>query len=282
MALHLKSVLTMVILLTAAGATGPAIAGAATTAPSAPSTAGCHSLHASGKSDKQATTALANYINTLREEGMTPDQVEAGLASTYCIVRIDHSDGTVSAASSVNSDVKSRPPTIDYDNQAHLYYAIAYWDWQNTNFLDDGFNPFSPYTKNLGGTDGFAVTFNTGLLMSGWSASWSGNGCHYGSGGTSTAATGDQYGAGFKFQDQDYLNNCVGFNVYHGQEVISFTHTQTKTCKSVQGFSNYGHSWSTTSLSGFSIGVYSIGFSWTSAGHDWASQSQPGGVATVC
>ena len=205
------------------------------------------------------------------------------MASTYCLARIDHSVCTMSPdSSSVKEDVKAAAPTIEYDNQAKEYYVIADWDWQNLGFMDDGANLFSPYTKNLGGPDGFGISFNTSLLMAGWSASWWGN-CHYGTSTSSTASSGNQYGAGFKFQDQDYAtNSCFGLNTYHGDEVISFTHTQTKKCQNVQAYTKYGHSWSSTSLTGFSIGLYSVGMSWSTSSNQWEASSQPGGVATVC
>jgi hypothetical protein len=98
------------------------------------------------------------------------------------------------------------------------------------------------------------------------------------------ACAGNQYGAGFCRQDKAayIVHDVYDLNMYNGELVLSWYGTTSGKCANVQGFAKYAHTWSSTGLTGFTIGIYSIGVTWRTEGHQWSSSSQPGYVATVC
>jgi hypothetical protein len=249
------------------------------------------SFDASGtnRGAKFGAEQLDKVLTRLTQQGYTDLEIETYLSQRLCIVPIDggvEARSRIELASSTNSDLKVSPPSLSHDTQAHLYYSITKWNWNNTDWKSDRtFNPGG--NSNVGGDDGIATSFNKSLIMRGYSASYWGNGCAgFGTHTTSTASDANSYGAGFTFQDINGsryttgTNLCYDYNAIHGQEVISFKATS---CTSgVQAFGRYGHSWSSTSLTGFSVGPYSIGIYWTSNSNRWYSSSQPSNVVTVC
>jgi hypothetical protein len=232
---------------------------------------------------------LDKVLTRLAQRGDTDLDIETYLAQRLCIVPID---GGVAARSQIEltastaSDMLVSPPSLSHDTQAHLYYSITKWGWNNSDWKSD--RTFNPGGNNsVGGPDGIATAFNQSLLMRGYSASYWGNGCaSFGTRTTSTASDANSYGAGFSFQDINGsryttgTNLCYDYNTLHGQEVISFY--ASKCITGVQAFGRYGHTWSSTSLTGFSIGKSSIGITWTSTSNRWYSSSQPSNVVTVC
>lgn len=138
----------------------------------------------------------------------------------------------------------------------------------------------------MGGVDGFGTSFNTAVIMRGYSVTLFGDAPYPASQVVSTASDANTYGAGFTFQDKGECwlaasQTCTdSLNVRSGQEVLSFKGTGT--CKTVYGFSKYGHTWSSTRVAGVGIGIYSVSTSMSLSSSQWPSASQPGNAARVC
>jgi hypothetical protein len=73
-----------------------------------------------------------------------------------------------------------------------------------------------------------------------------------------------------------------------GYGVYSFTHGEvfynisSIGCGTVQAFSQYWHTWSSTGINGIGVGPWSFTVSWSSEGHDWPQGSQPSNAVTPC
>ncbi|MBV6729825.1 hypothetical protein [Nocardioides daeguensis] len=254
---------------------------AATAAPSKCSSA------STGRTEQQTNNYVSNYVAGLRQKGRPQDQIDSDLAQNLCLVRIDNGGATTSVvASSAGSAVTVTPPRIYWDNQAARYYAISGWKLSNAIKNDmpaTGLN----VTKNIGGHDGFATSFNASLLLTGYALTYYGDPPFASSANVANASAANSYGAGYSFQDKgrnvyDMAGTGDNFrtNVRSGQEVISFK--KSGTCKSVYGFASYGHTWSSTAVNGVGVGPYSISFQWSTTSNKWTAASQPGGTATVC
>lgn len=258
--------------------------------------ANCHSpsIDANGvnRGAQYGTEQLDKVLTQLRQQGSSDLDIETYLADKLCIVPADGgvaARSNIELTSSTNSDMAVSVPTLSHDTQAHLYYSITKWNWVNSDWKQDKtFNPNG--ISNVGGPDGIATSFSKSLTMKGHSATWWGNGCVFSTsaaGTTSTASDISQYGVGFTFQDKNGAryttgtNLCYDYNAIHGQEVLSFVGPSS--CVSgVQAFGTYGHTWSSTSLTGFSIGLSSIGIAWSSTSNRWQSAGASSGTITVC
>ncbi len=186
---------------------------------------------------------------------------------------------------STNSSVIAYAPSIEWDRQAGKYYAISRWKWITNGFSSETGFPINT-DRTIGGADSFGTSFNTGLLLTGYSLTLFGDAPYSSTAIISPAADANAGGAGYTFQDraqcrQTTFNACTfRLNVRSGQEVIGFK--KSGTCKTVYGFAKYTHTWSSTKVTGMNIGIYSIGVATSSQSNVWSSQSQPGGTATVC
>src|SRR5205085_2900696 len=138
-------------------------------------------------------------------------------------------------------------------------WSLTTFNWKNNNFRYDA--TLDGAAKNIGGLDGIATAFSSTLLMKGYYATLASKGCFAGRTVT-TAADANSYGAGFTFQDKGIFSTCASGSyddsAYSGQEVLWFNDPGSS-CKYIQGFAKYTHTWSTTAVTGFSIGVISIG-----------------------
>jgi hypothetical protein len=228
------------------------------------------------------------------------------LASTYGVIPKGKSSRPANRPayrpdSSPTSSTFSLPvPQILYDSCGHDWYAYAHYDWKSMSAIksDAGLcGDEEDVTCNVGGYDGFGITFSRAIadpedyFMQTW-----GTTSHYP---TSTSRTwvedGGAYGATFIGQDKwcYYVGklpcttnicsgNCVhpqDYSFYHGE---LFYDMNSIGCGSLKAYSKYLHTWSSTSIDGFSVGPYSFGIQWASSGHDWPLGSQPSSTVTPC
>jgi hypothetical protein len=246
----------------------------------------CISASERGSNDAQI---VDRFIAERVSRGYSEDRIQADLTSQLCLVRVDRSQRTSAspmlAAASNASAVSVTPPAIQWDSQAARFYAISRWKWVSNGFSGDISFWGSNSDHAIGGNDSFGTSFNTSLLLTGYSMTAFGDSPYASSKSISPAADASASGAGYVFLDHatcvPTVNACsFRLNVRSGQEVISFK--KSGTCKTVYGFAKYTHSWNSTAVTGIDIGVYSIGVSTSTTSNYWSSSSQPGGTASVC
>jgi hypothetical protein len=231
--------------------------------------------------------SVALFLAHQHRRGVPSDTIDARLARQLCLLRIDH--GTLATASSTRH-AKVTPPKIYYDSKNHDYFATLFSDWQDTAFTsdDDLLPPLlacgATSGARDGGADALGLSFNASLLMGRSAQSQWGNTCIY-AGSTSTRpCESSQYGVAYCRQDKVGVHDlrAADLNMYHAEIVQRIIGTKSGKCESVQAFGKYGHTWSSTSVSGVSIGLWTIGISYSASTHRWYSASQAGGMATVC
>lgn len=218
----------------------------------------------------------------LHQNHATQSEVVARMSRDFGLEQvrpIDEGLLAVSPAASTNADVTVDRPTYFWDNPHHMGFVYASWQWSAAGAarLADEANCMSLLLqcarKAVGGPDGFAVTMNGSYVPSSYYLSVSDrNGVYQGMPALSTSST---TGAGFTGQDQFWGNvNNANYSWYSGVATLSFTGFNG--CgKTLQMFSRLAHSWSTTSVNGFSIGVWSIGVNWNNTSYAWSAASQP-------
>ncbi|WP_243299725.1 hypothetical protein [Bacillus litorisediminis] len=157
-------------------------------------------------------------------------------------------DTNVEIASTIN-DVDMPKPTMYYDNDMQMYVMTGYWNWNKT-YPD----------STVGGTDGFAL----GVAQEQISVFEHGLRTSKKDGTSSTPSVQSPYvngyGIGFEFQDSGLGLN---YNCYKGTGWVYFRfYNGTPVGKTINFNSKYGHSWSSTEVTGFSIGPTDLGISW--------------------
>jgi hypothetical protein len=227
---------------------------------------------ADGTLDEQ----LGVDINALYAAGLSQDQVEVAIDKQWCLMRVGRAPSGPEPLS-VNTDATFATPSLFYDSQLHHYYAAGYYHWVNDNFYSDG-------SGDIGGYDGAGLRLAGGAIEQypeGQSFSYSDNpavtSCsgHFGSGYTNHPQDVNEYGVGFKVQDEAAGFLCNGsfkhdLNMYAGTVVDTFAGLLNGPCKTLQVYADYSHSWQTTSLTGFRISQTGFGVSWANAGHEWS------------
>jgi len=169
------------------------------------------------------------------------------------------------APMSTNSAVTLSTPGIYYDSQAHYYYVTATWN----------FTKSPPDGGEQKGQDGFGVSFSRQINNMGGSlfvcaknGSTTTNICEY----ADNYASNNAYGAGWTFSNFVPLTGGF-FAAGHGSMVFAF---KLLSSGCLQTFTQYAHSWSSTSVTGVSVGKWSVGVSWRSSGHQWTKASAAG------
>ena len=70
-------------------------------------------------------------------------------------------------------------------------------------------------------------------------------------------------------------------NSLHGEMVVQF-HAVSGCHSNFQAFFDYGHDWSSTTITGISIGVDSFGISWSTTVHKFEATRYSTTPITVC
>ncbi|MFD8384928.1 hypothetical protein ACFV2X_41490 [Streptomyces sp. NPDC059679] len=237
-----------------AGATGAAAA------------RGCVSkLPDSAKAQTDRVTAL---IQKLEGQGLSQERIDAKLAADYCLERVDGGGSDLSTLGSPSDEIKLSKPVIYKTSGKDRYIAAAGWKWKR-------------FPGNVNGYDAFGITFSKKVTPLAHSLVYQGNGNLYGKKKVTQAQESGPYGSGFLFNEGPrniYRGDMQG---YQGLMGISFKASKVG-CWNLQAFSKYGHSWKSTRATGFSIGKWSIGVTWTNYNHNWQQASQPSKEVTVC
>ncbi|HMK22447.1 MAG TPA: hypothetical protein VK466_08930 [Terriglobales bacterium] len=183
--------------------------------------------------------------------------------------------------STVATDAAVNPPTIYFDAVHREGIITSSWQWAKSGeakIPDElgackvAVNPCTTF-HNVGGNDAYGVSTSRGLGWINFSAGTIGAGTN-----RSLILT-DSGPGGAEWKGQDQFKGHPGNPQYtwdYGAEVSGIS--SWNGCSTVQGFAKISHTWSSTDVTGFSIGVWSIGFQWNSTSNHWEHASQPGNL----
>ena len=271
----------LVSIIATAGTATPAIHGAA-----APR---CGSATLSKVSDR---------IAHLRAAGASWSAIDKALASQFCLTPLTpRSDLTLVSTSP--SQISFSAPHVYADSSNNEYYSVGMWDWSNSSLSDlyhDAQSPGGNTTVNVGGPDGVATNYDTGLVQDTTNgkqteAEYWGTGAYFGFGQSTTYAANNKYGTGFRIQDKlrEVLKNgqwVTDYNMMHGEIVTEFFGTKSGKCETgVAGWMHYGHTWRSGSVgTSFSIGTGGggVNFEFNSTNLSWPVVSAQSSPSTVC
>jgi hypothetical protein len=216
-----------------------------------------------------AAKALDRAVAEMRIAGRTAEQIDATLSSRYGIKAV----GQKSAPQTIVSPLSDRntlsvpAPAVYYDQCARYWWVLATWDF--SSIVQMRSDAGSCNNCAVGPRDVFGMGFTRDVADPGsWSASsW---------GATSVypfayRGIGHTSNHGVTMEDQDRF--CRGgicaaddYNMFHGQLVYTI---DIIGCGYLTVHSKYGHSWSSVSLTGVSIGYPEIGISWSNDTNSW-------------
>ncbi len=258
-----------------------------------PKSVACRAAGATVLADPHAGAKAVNaLIADMSRSGSTQEAIDAALQAKLCLFKVQGVTlpgvNTKLVASNNTMVTVSKPNVyLACPNEActgYYYYVNSLWNWPGDGYAADGI-PCPGCTKNNGGYDGIGISLSNSMNMRSYTGSMWGKGCKFG---TTVLApsTANQYGAGFRFQDKIFFgsacssSNGVDSNARSGSEVVTFW--PPTSCKTVQAFATYNHTWSSTTINGISIGKWSIGFSWNTTSNQWSRVSSPGTQVTLC
>ncbi|GAA1370874.1 hypothetical protein GCM10009661_30650 [Catellatospora chokoriensis] len=239
------------------------------------------------------TSPASAAIDPAAAVGQKRDQllalVQAGASDTTIqsrlgLVKVSQpSSGGIEPMSS-QGDATVSTPTIYYDTQAKYYYASASFSWNNQQTKADGSG------GNVGGYDGFAIRFNKDITNMGTGASF----CP-GNWGGATPYPGtkpgcvvvqpednDDFGSSYKYQDKLNQAYCGGTDypscwIYIGAKGTIVHSFKKSWAGCLQVYSKYGHTWSSTQISGINVSNGSISFDFSSSSYRWDISSSNSG-----
>jgi hypothetical protein len=230
---------------------------------------------------KIRSNTIHQALFAMGRAGMSNDQIAQSLWSRYQVRMVTkaapNAGGT--AFSTTNAYLTLPTPSIAYDTQAHIYYAVAYWSF-NSNAIGELMSEAGYcFGCNHGGYDGFGMTFNHAVTISGEDAtSWGRTSCGYY--GTSQVPLSRNDSAGDVFEKQDRSNFSVcnspagDYNMYNGEAVTDLTAASVTCPLNVR--SVYAHTWSSASITGASISYNSITFNISNSFNSWQRTSGAG------
>jgi hypothetical protein len=153
-------------------------------------------------------------------------------------------------------------------SQGEIWYAIAKWTWV-TYPSSNGVG----CNVNVGGRDGFGVSMNRDVQNVGESLLT----CNrLGKCDTTLGSLSDNSarGTSYTFQDNIEGGQAVGWgNTDTGTLTFSF---RPLSSGCIQAFSKYGHTWSSTAVTGVGVGPWSISISWSAIDNHWDLASAAG------
>ena len=229
-----------------------------------------------------AAENLSNFAEALASNGETQNQINNTIAADLCVTPItpNVSLGISPLAASVNSDMTLSPASIYLDTATNQYLSLTGWSWDNTNYSGEISGlPTSPV--NIGSTDGFGTSVSGGVTVYSSSLSYGGAGCYFAATTTSSPSSSSSIGQAYKFQDK-YVVGSQGKcnNSKTGQ--MSMMINNPTSCKTVQIFSAYGHTWSSTTITGITLGSSSVGISFSTTANSWRLASNPNPSFNIC
>jgi hypothetical protein len=224
--------------------------------------------------------AGAKLIESMRQAGASDAAIDAAMASDLCMTRVPDSKTASSVApmTSSSSAVRVYAPVWYWDTnngtRQPWYDVYVSYSWLNTSFTSEvGIGAD-------GGPDGFAMSFNTGMLwVPGVPAEFDFHGHSYWGWQYDTSPdTQNQDGAGFLDQDYSYSGDLT---MYSGTLYTS-VYRPTSGCANVQAFAKYSHTWSSTGLTGVGVGPWAISFSWADSNYLWNVSGPGSAIKYLC
>ncbi|WP_147315400.1 hypothetical protein [Asanoa ferruginea] len=218
----------------------------------------------------------------LTQAGATDAQIKKSLG----LIRVPGDSAPDVAPLSSNTSATVGTPSIYYETARQLHYASTNFRWTNLSTMGDG----AYGGGNVGGRDAFAIRFsqdvqNHGVAASFCPGNWTGAtpypttkpGCI-----VVSPEDNNSDGASFAYQDRTQGARCSGTDypscgIYVGaQGTLVFTFKKTGTgC--LQVFSKYGHTWSSTTISGVSLSNSGITMNFSSTSNKWEISSPNSG-----
>jgi hypothetical protein len=178
-------------------------------------------------------------------------------------------DPSTELVATTSNDVTMNTPRVYWDTTYNRYTATASYGWKNDNFGCCG---------NVGGYDGFALRSNRAIgNTTGVTGRFSGKpGLAYGTTIVSNPSDNNVYGAAYRWQDTSraLAGGRIDYNMYSGVVTLSVNPPGCGTTAYL--YSNYAHSWSSSSLNGFEISASGFGVSWSTSSNHWTAASQAG------
>ncbi len=230
----------------------------------------------------ERTQAISDKLVELSDAGLSPGEVEREVADAACLtVLISGADETgdeLVTPMSNNDDINMPVPTIYYDTAAKYYYVSGTWKWKK--IVDKPTLCVNPC--NVGGKDGFGATVNGNINVLSEVVQYRGN-TYYGWVSSTAAEHAGSSGVFFKFQDKIRLRGgglSDALNTWEGKIVMAFR--PKSGCENVVARTKFAHTWSSTGISGVSIGNSGISVSFSSSGSNWQRYSQPSRETRVC
>ncbi len=190
--------------------------------------------------------------------------------------KVTETDAAHLELASTGSAISIKTPQIYYDTAVKMYQTSADYDWVYNAW---GADINSSNVTNIGGTDAFAIGYSRQVVDYGSTLVFcpTFNGYGISCGWSDNLDYASAIGRGYKFQDRgqdinggDEYSTPSFLNVDKGTIVHSF---RLSTGGCLQVWSRYGHTWSSTSVSGvsFTYGAPSISFS--SSSNAWSKAS---------
>ncbi|MER2006643.1 MAG: hypothetical protein ABS939_04250 [Psychrobacillus sp.] len=156
---------------------------------------------------------------------------------------------------STNTQASVSKPTVYYDNDSQSYVASTDWNWKEVN----------PDNNNKGRDGiGIHVAQEKISLFDSHVNSWDYNGNKYS---PSNAKEGSANGYHIEFDDN---SNGKSYSAHRGTSWMFFRWYDAKPVgKTVNFNSQYTHTWSGINITGVTVGVTSIGISFSGSGNNW-------------
>lgn len=189
--------------------------------------------------------------------------------------------------STTNADmVYMKPPYVYWSETVDRYVATAWYWWRDKDSVDreyfdgDHCNSFEEVCR-IGGADGLGMRFNRKVINLGVSAKFCGrkdadrNWARFSC--TQPTNPEDNSSAGVAFRKQDRIYKTVinpDNNMYRGWVAMAIRGIPCGTTLQIYG--RYAHTWDSTSLTGFGVGLDGFSMSWSESKNYWQASSQAG------
>jgi uncharacterized protein with LGFP repeats len=187
---------------------------------------------------------------------------------------------------STNASVDVDVPYIYRDSDG-MHYVAGAFRWHNNEWRND-FGGTASGTASVGGLDGLGVRFSQDIVNNGGGMTYAPSGfvgtgpfpsvSHFSP--TTTTAFWDNSaeGASFQIQDKVWGTNCGGadfptcmqYNADYGSIDFKF---KRLSAGCLQVFTGLAHTWNTTNITGFTVGLDGFGLSWANSGSGWLRTS---------
>ncbi|SDO65953.1 hypothetical protein SAMN05192576_0208 [Nocardioides szechwanensis] len=192
-----------------------------------------------------------------------------------------------------SSNIAIYRPDVFYDSDLRRYFVIAEYRWDSMvgedlyNYFDSSSSCDVDTPCNVGGKDGFALRFSRNLVNRQADVNFCGRSditrdwANFAGCASPPPDANSSAGASFLQQDKVYKTVVKpDYNVYNGQIIIV---VDPIACNStVQMFSRYGHTWSSTGISAIEVGTAAINIVFTKTEDRWSVASQSGTWTRSC